>query len=75
MRPFGIDDVEQLRAARARARELEADWQTANYRHSEARRGGSRPRRGALRIARQAAGRMLMGLGQRVLPAGVEPCA
>lgn len=54
---------------------MEAEWRTANYRHSEVRRGDSAARRGALRIAREAAGRMLMGLGQRVLPAGVEPCA
>ena len=75
MRPFGIDDVEQLRAARARAKELEADWRMANRPHSEARLGVSKARRGALRAAREAAGRRLVELGQRVLPAGVEPCA
>jgi len=75
MRPFGFDDVEQLRAARARAQELEAAWRTANYPRSQTRRTPSGTRRGALRVAREAAGRWLVGLGQRLLPTRTEPCA
>lgn len=75
MRPFDVDVVEQLRLAGARAEELGAAWRTANGPSYGARPPAGRTRRNPLRLARKAAGRTLVGLGQRVMPAGVEPCA
>jgi hypothetical protein len=74
MRPFGIDEVEQLRVARDRANELREDWRLANASRSRFGREteAAGPRR--LHLARETAGRVLIGLGRRVLPAEVEPC-
>lgn len=74
MRPFGFDDIQQLREARSRAEEIEAAWRAANFRRPNGR-GRPGALRSALRFIREAAGRRLVGLGQRVMPAGAEPCA
>ena len=74
MRPFGIDENEQLRLASARAEELRAAWRTANPVRMEPGHREETARTGALRAAREAAGRAIVRLGQRVLPKQIEPC-
>jgi hypothetical protein len=77
MRPFGIDETELLRQARARARELEADFRMANTRpvRRVEKETPSVERGGIVRHARMSAGRGLMGLGARVMPEQSEPCS
>jgi len=69
MRPIGIDEYEQLRYARERARELRHDWQVAN-----ATAPDSGKHAGLIASARLGAGRTLIGLGTMLLPRR-EPCA
>jgi hypothetical protein len=69
---FGIDEIERLRVARARADELRADWRSANMKRPRADRSSSR-RSWTLR-AREAGGRLLIGLGERLAPAELGPC-
>ncbi len=71
MRPYGIDDFDQLRIARERAAELRTDWQKANRHAPVERDGGSN---GVIGSARTSAGRTLIGLGTALLPKH-EPCA
>ena len=78
MRPNDFYDIDQLRLAHARAEELRAAWQTANFRKASAGTAApsSAPSVGrAARLARAAAGRVLIGIGQRMLPAETGPCA
>jgi hypothetical protein len=75
MRPFGVDDVEYLRVARARAEELREDWRIANSGRPRADRGAVTAPTGVRHVARAAAGRGLIGLGRRLLPQGIEPCS
>jgi hypothetical protein len=73
MRP-GFDEVDQLRLARERAAQLRGDWQAANGPGRRARQqqnGGP----GVAASVRGSAGRLLIGLGRRVLPVEAEPCA
>jgi len=74
MRPIGFDEMDQLRFARERAAQLRADWQAANGPGIRAHRR----RDGATGLAasvRGYAGRLLIDLRRRVLPAETEPCA
>ena len=74
MRPTGFDEFDQLRFARERAAQIHADWQAANgpgNRELREENGGS----GIAAAIRGSAGRVLIGLGRRVLPAKAEPCA
>jgi hypothetical protein len=78
MRPFDSHDIEQLRLAHARAEELRASWQTANYGRATVPGGAGRAASGLAgigRAARTAAGHTLIGMGQRVLPVESKPCA
>jgi hypothetical protein len=78
MRPYDFYDIDQLRLAHSRAEELRAAWQTANFRKAPAGPAAppSAPSVGrAVRLARSAAGRVLIGIGQRMLPAETGPCA
>ena len=70
---FGIDEVERLKAAKARGVELQADWRSANMSRSRSSRDGAAPRRRGMRV-REAASRFLIGAGERVAPAEIEPC-
>jgi hypothetical protein len=74
MRPYGLDEFEQLNLARVRAEEIRQTWRMAN----PVRRGtaGQPPaaRPDVVRAVRQAVGRAVMALGQRLLPSQVEPC-
>ena len=73
MRPTGFDEFDQLRFARERAAQIRADWQAANGPGNRERReenSGS-----GIAAVRGSAGRLLIGLGRRVLPAEAEPCA
>jgi hypothetical protein len=74
MRPFDIYDSDQLRQARARSEELRESWRAANYRRPATGGKPDGPRFGILRATRAAAGRGMIRFGQRVLPAGTEPC-
>jgi hypothetical protein len=77
MRPFGLDETEMLRQARTRAREIQADFRTANarpMRPAEKAIPGAE-RHGFVRHARLTAGKGLIGLGARVLPEQSEPCS
>ena len=75
MRPFGIDEDERLRLARARAEELRVDWRQANGPSaSERPEAAARARGGIIETARFGAGRTLIGLGTLLLPRN-EPCA
>jgi hypothetical protein len=78
MRPNDYHDIDQLRVAHARAEELRAAWHTANYGTPAPRppSGAVTPAVGRVaRNARAAAGRALIGIGRRVLPAETGPCA
>ncbi len=75
MRPYEMDHDEMLRVARARAEELRLDWQTANRRKPGADGAAGRQQVPLARAAREAAGRTLIELGRRVLPAEAEPCS
>ena len=81
MRPNNFYEIEQLRLARARAEELRAAWQTANFGKPSARPSVPASAAAAAnvgraaRLARAAAGRVLIGIGQRMLPAETGPCA
>lgn len=74
MRPYDIHETELLRIARARAKELQKDWQAANTGRSGRNETVRRPRAAFLRTARAAAGRGLISLGRRLLPVEAEPC-
>jgi hypothetical protein len=77
MRPNDFYDVDQLRAAHARAEELRAAWQTANFGKPAHRpvSTAAAPSVGRVaRLARSAAGRVLIGIGQHILPAETGPC-
>lgn len=63
MRPYGFDEIEQLRYAKARAEMLRQEWRRANW--SAVRGADAAP--GALRSAKTRAGRALIGLGRRLL--------
>lgn len=74
MRPTGFDEFDQLRFARERAAQIRADWQAVNGPGNRERReenGGS----GIAAAVRGSTGRLLIGLGRRVLSAEAEPCA
>jgi hypothetical protein len=78
MRPNDFYDIEGLRVAHARAEELRAAWQTANFGKPAARPESTATALSvgrAARLARSAAGRVLIGIGQRMLPAETGPCA
>jgi hypothetical protein len=77
MRPFGVDHHEQLRLARSRAVELRSDWQSANGVPNQSSRDEAQAasRLGLFLVARAAAGRTLIGLGQRLVPGESEPCS
>ena len=66
MPPFGINDAEQLRQARAYAAMLRDEWRRANA--SGSGPGGER-QPGALTRARRRTGGALIGLGNRLLAA------
>jgi hypothetical protein len=76
MRPYRTwIELEQLREARTRAREIAEDWRIANSRGLGKEResiGGSGE---AVKVVRRAVGRSLIGIGSRVLPGQQEPCA
>ncbi len=76
MRPYRTwIELEQLREARRRAREIAEDWRIANSRGLGMEResiGGSGE---AVKVVRRAVGRGLIGIGSRVLPGQQEPCA
>ena len=74
MRPHGIDNGEGLFLADARAKELRDSWRTANFSRPMIDGTAAGERRGLARAGRAAAGRLLIGMGQRVLPSGAEPC-
>jgi hypothetical protein len=74
LRPHGIGDGERLLLAGSRARELRDSWQTANFSRPMIDRAAAGERRGLAKAGRAAAGRLLIGMGQRVLPSGAEPC-
>lgn len=63
MRPYGFDEIEQLRYAKARAEMLRQEWRLANW--SAVRGPDATP--GALRRAQMRAGQALIGLGRRLL--------
>ena len=63
MRPFGFDEIEQLRDAEARAEMLRKEWRLANG--SAVRGADAAP--AALRRAQMRAGQALIGLGRRLL--------
>lgn len=63
MRPYGFDEIEQLRYAEARAEMLRKEWRLAN--RSAVRGADAAP--GALRRAGMRAGEVLIGLGRRLL--------
>ncbi len=69
MRPNGIDDYHDynLAMARARAEELREAYRAANHTRNHVERG-------VVRNVRQAAGRSLIGLGQKVFPGEAVPC-
>ena len=69
MRPYGFDEVEQLRYARAHAQMLREDWRLANSPGSSQIAGGQR--RGAFERARRGVGRALIELGWRLVPAEI----
>jgi hypothetical protein len=78
MRPNDFYDIDMLRLAHARAEELRAAWQTANFRKASATPAAPSSAASvgrAARLARSAAGRLLIGIGQRMLPAETGPCA
>jgi len=78
MRPDDFYDIDQLRLAHARADELRVAWQTANFRRPAPRPAAITvtPAVGRVaRLARSAAGRALIDIGQRMLPAETGPCA
>jgi hypothetical protein len=71
-----MDHYEQLRLARSRAAELRSDWQIANGAWSRRSRGEARADSlGLFLSARAAAGRTLIGLGQRLVPREGRPCS
>jgi hypothetical protein len=73
MRPYGPGEFDELRVAREHAAQIRADWQSAN---SPRRRDSTLQNDGGLvGSVRGGAGRLLIGLGQRVLPAEAEPCS
>jgi len=75
MRPTDLYDIEQLRQARERGEELAESWRSANYRRANSSGQRLTPPLVGLRVAREAAGRALITVGQWVRPAGAEPCA
>ena len=65
MRPYGFDEVELLRYARAHAEHLKEEWRLANH-----PKAGGRPLRrrpGAAARARRAAGGALIEVGRLLL--------
>ena len=70
-----MDHIEMLRIARARAEELRQDWQAANHGRPGHARTGDRRWNDVMRPTREAAGRALIGLGRRLLPAEIGPCS
>jgi hypothetical protein len=78
MRPNDFYDIDNLRQAHARAEELRAAWQTANFGnpgHVPASPASAPSVGRVARLARSAAGRALIDIGQRMLPAETGPCA
>ena len=69
MRPYGLDEYEQLRLAHARAQELRQSWHIANGVRQDAHYRCHRARPGILRVAAEAAGRTILALGQ-LIPRG-----
>jgi hypothetical protein len=73
MRPYGFGEIDELRIARERAAQIRADWQSANGPHTRAT--SVRNHDGLVGSVRGGAGRLLIGLGRRMLPAETEPCS
>jgi hypothetical protein len=73
MRPY--TDWAELQVARARAEDLRRDWQAANAGGFRRERTGPRPRTASMRGTREAAGRLLIAIGRRLLPVEIEPCS
>jgi hypothetical protein len=73
MRPTGFDEFDQLRFAQERAAQIRADWQAANGPGGRQRQEATAESRVAAAV-RGSAGRLLISLGRRVLPAEAEPC-
>ncbi|MGD0018184.1 MAG: hypothetical protein ABSD62_02935 [Candidatus Limnocylindrales bacterium] len=67
MRPFGFDEVEQLRYARSRAEMLREEWRMANSSAPGRRVGASSAL--TLKRVRKNVGHALIELGRRLLPA------
>jgi hypothetical protein len=75
MRPYGFDETEQLRFARAHARALMEDWRMANGPRWDRRSAitTSWPLGRALRRVRRAVGAAMIALGRRLLPGEAGP--
>jgi hypothetical protein len=67
MRPFGLDEAERLRYARAYAEMLRREWQTANQLPQD--RPTGLPRLGAGGQFRRMLGGALVDVGRRLVPA------
>jgi hypothetical protein len=75
MYPNHLDVAVMYDIAQARAAELRGAWQEANSGRIKGVRGVPAAQFTFVRVVREAAGRRLIGLGNRVLPTSAEPCA
>jgi hypothetical protein len=65
---------ELLRQAKARSEELRDSWRSANYRPTNVDGGRETVGTGLANPVRSVAGRLMIRLGERLLPTRPEPC-
>jgi hypothetical protein len=75
MYPHHLDVAIRIEMAQARAAELRDAWQEANSGPMNSAEVALGTQFGLVRVVREATGRRLIGLGNRVLPTNAEPCA
>jgi hypothetical protein len=74
MYPNHLDVAVRYDIAQARAAELRGAWQEANSGQIKEVTGAPAAQFTFVQVVRSAAGRRLIGLGNRVLPTNAEPC-
>lgn len=75
MYPYHLDVAIRYEAAQARAAELRGAWHEADLEPVRDPSLAPATQFRLVRVVREAMGRRLIGLGNRLLPAKAEPCA
>jgi hypothetical protein len=73
MRLYYTEEMEKLRRAQTRAIQQRSAWMSAGVDSRDKDLAGQ-VHAGVVLAARAAAGRAIVGLGQRVFPGDLEPC-